>query len=90
MKWFAALLCAAASAQVPYQRIVDAAKEPANWLTYSGSYQGHRYSPLTQITAANAALVVHFITARLKQYLQPKLDLPRIVGAGDLADTRWR
>src|SRR3989442_4754573 len=37
-----------------------------------------------QITAANAALVVHFITARLKQYLQPKLDLPRIVGAGDL------
>src|SRR4029077_20182559 len=49
------LLCAAASAQVPYQRIVDAAKEPANWLTYSGNYQGHRLSPLTQVTTANAA-----------------------------------
>src|SRR5207249_9642327 len=43
-----------------------------------------------QISAANAALLVHFIMARLKQYLQPKLDLPRIVGAGDLADTRRR
>jgi len=56
MKCLVALLCAAsASAQVPYQRIVDAAKEPGNWLTYSGNYQGHRFSPLTQITAANVA-----------------------------------
>ncbi|HTS67047.1 MAG TPA: PQQ-dependent dehydrogenase, methanol/ethanol family [Candidatus Acidoferrales bacterium] len=53
MKWYAALLCAAASAQVPYQRIVDAGKEPANWLTYSGNYQGHRFSPLTQLTPSN-------------------------------------
>jgi alcohol dehydrogenase (cytochrome c) len=49
------LLCAPALAQVPYQRIVDSAKEPANWLTYSGNYQGHRFSPLTAITPANVA-----------------------------------
>ena len=55
MKWCAALLCAAAWAQVPYQRIADAAKEPANWLTYSGNYQGHRFSPLTQVTPANVS-----------------------------------
>ena len=59
MRWCVALFCAAAWAQtqvgVPYQRIVDAAQEPANWLTYSGNYQGHRYSPLKQITPLNAS-----------------------------------
>ncbi len=47
--------CARRGRQVPYDRIVNAAKEPGNWLTYSGNYQGHRYSPLTEITAANVA-----------------------------------
>ena len=54
MKWFALLLCAHAWGQVSYDRIVNAAREPGNWLTYSGNYQGHRFSPLTQITPANA------------------------------------
>ncbi|MEO7650024.1 MAG: PQQ-binding-like beta-propeller repeat protein, partial [Bryobacteraceae bacterium] len=45
--------CCGALAQVPYERIVNAAKEPGNWLTYSGNYQGHRFSPLTQLTPAN-------------------------------------
>jgi len=43
------------SAQVPYERIRNAGKEPGSWLTYSGNYLGHRYSPLAQITAANVA-----------------------------------
>ena len=55
MKWLTPFLCATALAQVPYQRIVDAAREPDNWLTYSGNYSGHRYSPLNQITADNIA-----------------------------------
>lgn len=46
---------AALSGQVPYQRIVDAAKEPGAWLTYSGGYFGQRYSTLDQITRANVA-----------------------------------
>ncbi|MBI3693640.1 MAG: PQQ-dependent dehydrogenase, methanol/ethanol family [Acidobacteria bacterium] len=41
------------AAQVPYERILRAASEPGNWLTYSGSYQAHRYSSLNQITRAN-------------------------------------
>ena len=41
------------SAQVSSGRLVGAAAEPANWLTYSGSYSGQRYSPLTQINASN-------------------------------------
>jgi alcohol dehydrogenase (cytochrome c) len=48
-----AITSASASAQVPYERIVNAALEPRNWLTYSGDYAGHRYSPLTQIDAQN-------------------------------------
>jgi alcohol dehydrogenase (cytochrome c) len=35
-------------------RLVNAATEPQNWLTYSGSYFSQRFSQLTQITPANA------------------------------------
>jgi alcohol dehydrogenase (cytochrome c) len=41
-------------AQVTYDRLRNAAREPQNWLTYSGSYASQRYSTLTQITPANA------------------------------------
>jgi alcohol dehydrogenase (cytochrome c) len=41
------------SAQVSSDRVVRAAEEPANWLTYSGAYSGQRYSPLRQIDASN-------------------------------------
>jgi hypothetical protein len=53
MKWTVWFVCAAAFGQVPYDRIVNAEKEPGNWLTYSGNYSGHRFSPLSQITPAN-------------------------------------
>ncbi|HUU34724.1 MAG TPA: PQQ-dependent dehydrogenase, methanol/ethanol family [Vicinamibacterales bacterium] len=46
---------AAVLAQVPAQRLVDAAQEPGSWLTYSGGYAGQRFSALDQITAANVA-----------------------------------
>jgi alcohol dehydrogenase (cytochrome c) len=41
------------SAQMPFSRIENAAREPGNWLTYSGRLDGQRYSALTQITPAN-------------------------------------
>src|SRR5579872_4435391 len=44
-----------AQVNVPFERIRDAAKEPGNWLTYSGDYTGRRYSPLDQINAGNVA-----------------------------------
>lgn len=58
--WLAALAVPLAQAPAPagagltYERLRDAASEPQNWLTYWGSYQGTHYSPLPQITAANA------------------------------------
>jgi alcohol dehydrogenase (cytochrome c) len=42
-------------AQVTSQRLLDSAKEPHNWLMYSGDYAGRRYSSLEQINAKNAA-----------------------------------
>ena len=35
-------------------RLLNAAKEPQNWLTYSGGYFSQRYSALNQIDLANA------------------------------------
>ncbi len=46
-------MAAAVGAQVTSERILNAGKEPGNWLTYSGNYAGHRYSPLTQINDQN-------------------------------------
>ena len=39
---------------VTFDRILNASKEPQNWLTYSGGVTGQRHSALTQITPANA------------------------------------
>ena len=65
--WLAPMLL---SAQVPYERILRAASEPGNWLTYSGIYQSHRYSSLDQITRANVgrlkAAWIYQIRARHK------------------------
>jgi alcohol dehydrogenase (cytochrome c) len=55
---YALLVLAVSSAfgsDVTYDRIRRAASEPQNWLTYSGSYSGQRYSPLAQITRDNVA-----------------------------------
>ncbi|MBM3813423.1 MAG: PQQ-dependent dehydrogenase, methanol/ethanol family [Acidimicrobiia bacterium] len=42
-------------AQVTYERILHAYKEPGSWLTYSGNYLGHRYSQLDQIHRGNVS-----------------------------------
>ena len=46
----------ASSAGLPVtaDRLTGAASEPQNWLTYSGTYNGQRYSRLDQISGANA------------------------------------
>ena len=53
----AAAVCMVASlaieAQVTQDRLVRAASEPHNWLTYNGTYASQRFSALDQITPAN-------------------------------------
>ena len=39
--------------QVTYDRLWNAAREPQNWLTYSGTYSAQRHSSLDQITRRN-------------------------------------
>ena len=41
------------AAQVSFDRILSADREPQNWLTYSGSLNGQRYSTLSEITRSN-------------------------------------
>jgi alcohol dehydrogenase (cytochrome c) len=45
-------------AQVTFERLLNSAKEPQNWLTYSGDYAGRRFSPLDQINTGNARTLV--------------------------------
>jgi alcohol dehydrogenase (cytochrome c) len=64
-------LRAGAGSGPSYQRIIAAAHEPENWLTYSGEYRGWRHSALDQINATNAAhlsLQWAFQTADLGQF----------------------
>lgn len=44
-----------AAAGVTGDRLVQARSEPQNWLTYYGTYDGHRFSPLDEIDAGNVA-----------------------------------
>ena len=53
---WALAVCSVASAQVTYEDIL---KSPGkDWLTYAGSYNGWRHSPLEQITRENAGSLV--------------------------------
>jgi len=47
-----------AASEVTSQRLIDAAKEPHNWLIYSGTYNAWRYSPLDQINKTNIKRLV--------------------------------
>ena len=40
-------------AQVTFERVLNSASEPQNWLTYSGNYAGWRYSTLDQVNVGN-------------------------------------
>src|SRR5579862_7217080 len=48
------LIAGSLPAQVTSERILNANREPQNWLTYGGGYASQRYSPLTQLTRDNA------------------------------------
>jgi len=72
----AVLLCATAFGQVSFDRISNADKEPGNWLTYSGSYQGHRFSPLAEIKADN---VSHLTVKWAYQFPDPNNEVSPIV-----------
>ena len=53
-----ALVCIggyASAAEVDAQRLLNADKDPNNWLSYHGSYKSWHYSGLNQINTGNVA-----------------------------------
>jgi glucose dehydrogenase len=58
-KWLlvpiAVLACASPRAQVSFERILNAEREPHNWLSYSATLDNKRHSLLTQINTQNVA-----------------------------------
>ncbi|RLA26625.1 MAG: PQQ-dependent dehydrogenase, methanol/ethanol family, partial [Gammaproteobacteria bacterium] len=50
-----ALSAGHASAEVSFERLVNAVSEPQSWLTYSGTYRSERFSPLTEINRDNVS-----------------------------------
>jgi len=68
--------------QVTYERIRNAAHEPANWLTYSGDYKSWRYSLLDQINRTNASGLAAqwvFQSASLGQFETTPLEIDGIL-----------
>ena len=57
MNWLVLYLVISAplTAQIPYDRLLQAVSHPEDWLTYSGTYDSHRYSTLDQITRTNVS-----------------------------------
>ena len=47
------LLPGGTSAQVTFERLLNADEEPHNWLTYSGTYSSNRHTKLDEITPEN-------------------------------------
>jgi|HubBroStandDraft_1064217.scaffolds.fasta_scaffold04312_6 alcohol dehydrogenase (cytochrome c) len=59
MIWLAlGLFASTTRAQVTFERLVNSAKEPQNWMTYSGDYSGKRFSGLDQVNITNARTLV--------------------------------
>jgi alcohol dehydrogenase (cytochrome c) len=70
---------------ITYERLLEAASEPGNWLMYGGDYRSHHYSSLSQITAAN----VHRLRARwIYQMHKQKVETTPIVVDGVMFVTR--
>jgi len=49
------LAAAASFAQVTPERLLNAEKDPSNWMMYSGRYRGWRHSELNQVNRQNAS-----------------------------------
>src|SRR5262245_5675163 len=52
---FLLITASTVQAQILYERIRHADREPGNWLTYSGNYASHHYSQLKQIDRTNVS-----------------------------------
>src|ERR671934_2869880 len=78
--------------QVTAQDLLDGLKDPSRWLTYSGSYNGHRHSPLTQITPDNVHQLSAqwtFQTGTLGSFQTTPLVIDGVIYATGFNNTAW-
>lgn len=66
---------------VTYEAIRAADQNPNNWLTYSGSYDSHRFSASTQVTAANVSRL-RLLWARQYSIPDPSIETSPLVVDG--------
>jgi alcohol dehydrogenase (cytochrome c) len=71
----ALMVQSAAAAEVTYERLLNAEREPQNWLTNHRTYSGQRYSPLNAITKENVknlklAYAIPLAGTRGNEYLE--------------------
>ena len=80
------------SAQVSFDRILNADKEPQNWLTYSGTMMSQRYSQLTQVTPQNVKNLEQqwvFQARSLEKFEATPLVVDGIIYITGPLDTGW-
>lgn len=70
-----------ATAPVSYEDILHAGQLPDRWLTYSGSYDAHRFSPAVEITPANVANL-RLLWQRQYDISEPSLETSPLVVDG--------
>ncbi len=57
-----------AAQNVTFERLIRADREPANWMTYYGTYNGWRYSALNQINTQNVGQLAVKWTRTIGEY----------------------
>src|SRR5437762_13699264 len=70
---------------VTYERLLQADREPGNWLMYSGDYRSHHFSSLKQITSEN---IQRLHPAWIYQMHRSKVETTPIVVDGIMYVTR--
>ena len=82
----------AAPAPVTARELLDGLKDPTRWLTHSGSYNGQRNSPLTQITPQNVDRLTAqwtFQTGQLGTFQTTPIVLDGVLYATGFNNNAW-
>ncbi len=83
---------AIAPSAITNRDLLDGLKDPTRWLTYSGTYNGQRHSPLTQITPENVdrlAAQWTFQTGQLGSFQTTPLVLDGVLYVTGFNNNAW-
>jgi len=87
-----ALVAQTVGPQVTPQDLADGLKDPGKWLLNGGDYNGHRHSPLTQITPANVGQLTaqwSFQTGALGNFQTTPIVIDGVIYATGFGGNAW-